>query len=82
MRWFRSFRTAATLVSGFSIVCGLLVAVGWTGLSSMARLAGMTRVLYQRDMIGSVEVGEANVARRSVTRAARNVLLEPDPAGS
>jgi methyl-accepting chemotaxis protein len=70
--------TLKKLLVGFSLVCGLVIAVGYLGMSKMSQVNGMINTLYERDMIGLSDAKEANVNLIYIGRAARQAILETD----
>ncbi len=78
MRWFYNFSTMKKLLVGFGLVCVVMAAVGYLGVSSMGRINDMLNALYQRDMVGLSAIKEANIDLLYIGRGVRKGLLETD----
>lgn len=82
MEWFKNFRTMTKLMLAFSLMAGLIVVVGYEGMSGMSDINTMLNSLYARDMIGLSEMKEARIALGQIGREARQIIIDSDPAAA
>jgi methyl-accepting chemotaxis protein len=78
MTWFSNLTTAKKLALGFSLVCVLMVIVGWVGLSSMRQMNGMLDVLYDDEVATLSRVHETNIQVLYMARGVRDAILVSD----
>ncbi len=76
MNWFYNLSTMKKLILGFSVVCVVMAAVGYVGVTGMREIDDMMNRLYNRDMQGLSCAKEANIKLMYIARNFRNVLIE------
>jgi methyl-accepting chemotaxis protein len=80
MNWFYNLGTMKRLILGFSLVCAVLIGVGYVGVRGMSDINAMLGELYQRDMIGMSRMKSANVDLMYVAREMREAIIVTTPA--
>ena len=78
MSWFYNLTTMKRLILGFSLVCVVMIGVGYTGVSGMSGINGMLATLYDRDMKGLTSLKSANLDLMFIARELREAIIAKD----
>lgn len=79
MNWFSNLNVSAKLVSGFLIVSVITAFVGFLGIKNMGTISDMADVMYEKELLGTSYIKEANINLLYIARAERNFLLASTP---
>lgn len=75
MRWFTKLKLQIRLILAFLLTALIASIVGLVGLNNMGNINGMTRIIYQEDLLGVSKIKEANYQLMHVARNNRNLAL-------
>lgn len=75
MQWFKDLKVGSKLIAGFLVVCAITAIVGVVGIRNMGTMDQMADVMYQRELLGTSHIKEANINLVYISRAERNYLL-------
>lgn len=75
MRWFTNLKLRTRLILAFLLTALITAVVGLVGLTNMGSINGMTRSIYQEDLLGLSQIKEANYQLMYVARNNRNLAL-------
>jgi methyl-accepting chemotaxis protein len=79
MNWFNDMKIGAKLIGAFIVVGVITAVVGYTGISSLGKIADMSASTYAKDTLGIVYLKQADVELISMARAEKNLLLSSTP---
>ena len=80
MKWFRNRNTAVKLILAFGAVSLLMGVIGYLGVSGMSAVNTTVGTLYQRELVGLLEIKDANISLLSIARDVRGALMQTDVA--
>jgi len=75
MQWFKDLSVGSKLITGFLVVCIITAVVGLLGIRNMGTINKMADVMYERELLGTSHIKEANINLVYISRAERNFLL-------
>ena len=75
MQFIRNLKIGVRLIAGFTLVVILTVAVGLTGIASLAQVNDLSDRMYEREMIALNNMQNANLQLVYAGRSLRSVLL-------
>jgi methyl-accepting chemotaxis protein len=80
LNWLNDVRTSWKLLGTVGLLLAALAAVGWIGLSGQGDLGAAIDHLYERELIGVVEIERMALALKDERIIVRQALLEEDAA--
>jgi len=75
MKWFYDLKIGIRLLAAFIIVGAITAAVGYMGVASLSKIAGLSKTSYEQETLGIAYLKQANIDLVEVDRAAKNVML-------
>jgi methyl-accepting chemotaxis protein len=75
MKWFYNLKVGTKLVSAFIAVSLITAVVGAIGISNMGKIDDMAEDMYQKELLGTSHILEANIDLLYIARAEKNFLL-------
>ncbi len=75
MNWFKNLNATPKLLLGFGALIVLIAAISYLSIVNLSAANDRLQVLYQDDMMGSIEAANISIARMSLGRQARDAIL-------
>ena len=75
MKWFKNLKIGLRLMIAFLALSALSGAVGYIGIGDMSTIEGLSRQLYEHELLGLSYLKEANLNLVNGSREVRNLLL-------
>ncbi|MBJ6800903.1 HAMP domain-containing methyl-accepting chemotaxis protein [Geomonas propionica] len=79
MKWFWDLKVGAKLITGFLIVSLITACVGALGIKNMGTISALTDQMYEKELLGTSHIKEANINLLYIARAEKNFLLATTP---
>jgi methyl-accepting chemotaxis protein len=75
MKWFYDLKVASKLISAFVVVAVITAVVGVMGISNMGKINDLADRMYERELLGTDYIKEANINLLYMGRAEKNLIL-------
>ena len=75
MKWFYDLKIGIRLLAAFIIVGAITAAVGYLGITSLSKIAALSKASYEQETLGILYLKQANIDLVEVDRASKNVML-------
>ena len=79
MNWFYDMKIGKKLIGAFIIVGAITAVVGYVGISSMGKIAGLAASSYAQETLGIAYLKQADIELIHMDRAEKNLLLSSSP---
>ncbi len=78
MSWFKNLGTVVKLVLAFGLMAALTAVVGYKGLGAAGDIDAMLNSMYDKELVGIVEIQKANILRVTISRDTRSAMMPRD----
>jgi methyl-accepting chemotaxis protein len=80
MKWFYDMKIGTRIMAAFIILGAITAVVGYMGISSMSKIAGLAKEQYENQTLGIAYLKQADISLIHMDRAVKNVLLSTSQA--
>ena len=75
MKSIRDMKIGTRLLAAFTVVGVITAVIGYMGVASLSKVAGLSRTSYDRQTVGIQYLKQINIDIAGVDRSAKNVML-------
>lgn len=75
MKWFYDMKIGTRLLMAFIIVGAITALIGYLGITSMSKIADLSRAAYEHQTLGIAYLKQADISLIHVDRDVKNLLL-------
>jgi methyl-accepting chemotaxis protein len=75
MKWFYDMKIGTRLIAAFVVVGAITAVVGYMGITSMSKIAGLAKEQYENQTLGIAYLKQADISLIHVDRAVKDLLL-------